>query len=147
MKKIIALLLTLCMMLTAVAALAETRQYMTFAVETAEGIYVALLADEEGNVFTAAVDAEGNYEAIDLEFPIMICQLDDEAMTCVFGTEEQTIAGTVEITAQEETSVQLLITLEDGTQIVMIFDAVEDMCYFADDEGMTYYMGRLETAE
>ena len=106
MKKFFAVVLALCMMLVAVSAMAETRTYMQ----------------------TSIVDAEGNVITIEEaeEASVVYFTLDDEAFTCTFGMNDETCDGTYTITAETETEVVLHVTLNDGTELDMVYSATED---------------------
>lgn len=124
MKKIVALLLALCMVLTMTAALAESRSY----------------------VMVGVTDADGNTVVSD-EIPVLCFALNDETMVCAFGTEEETMEGVAEIAGVDEESklVILNVTLADETTIVIYFDGDSDTMSFVDEDGFVYTMVNVET--
>lgn len=125
MKKIIAVVLTLCLALSAVTALAETRTFFMSGVQ-----------DSEGNV----ISYEGNPD-----FPVLVLVIDDEAMACAFGTEEEMIAGTFEIAGQTDEALTLAVTLESGEQFNIVYVIAEDACAYVDAEGYVYVLQNVET--
>ena len=127
MKKIIAVVLVLCFALTAVSALAETRTFFMCGVQ-----------DPEGNIVS--------YES-DPDFPVLVFYVDDAAMTCAFGTEEEMIMGTCAVIEQGEDTVTLNVTLENGDEYTMIYVASEDAFAYVDAAGYTYVMQNVDVLE
>lgn len=122
MKKMIAALIALVMMLFAVSAFAEVSTYM----------------------LTGAQDAEGNLMVANEAFMFVI---DDETGECAFGAEDLLQAGTWEQIAVEENQATLLLTFEDGTQMYIFFFIEEDAFAFVDENGVTYVMNNFETLQ
>lgn len=127
MKKFVAVVLMLSIALMSVAAFAETRSYMLAGVQ-----------DAEGNVVS--------FEEVE-DFPVLVFVVDDESMTCGFGTEEEIVEGTCEIAEQTEEALALNVTLNDGSAMVMIYVAEEDSFAFVDENGYTYVMMNVEAVE
>lgn len=117
MKKMIALFLALALVLSLSAAVAEQRQFM-----------LAIATDAEGNVTDVQTHPE--------QFTVLVLGIDDEAMTCAFGTQDNTVEGTLEIveTNQEEGYVTLHATLANGTEIEMDYVAADETVYIYDEE-------------
>lgn len=122
MKKMIAALIALVMMLFAVSAFAEVSTYM----------------------LTSAQDAEGNLLVATEAFMFVI---DDETNECAFGTEDMLEAGTWEQVSVDENMADLLITFEDGTQMHIYFFIEEDAFAFAGENEVIYVMNNIETLE
>lgn len=125
MKKIIAIVLTLCFVLTAVTAMAETRTY-----------FMSGAQDPDGN----AVSYEGNPD-----FPVLVFSIDDESMVCAFGTEDEMIAGTCAIAEDAEEALALAVTLENGEELTLIYLKADDVFAYVDAEGYYYVMENVET--
>lgn len=123
MKKIVALLLVLMMVLTMSAAMADTVSY-----------FMAAAADAEGN----EIDLVSNPD----QFPVLVFAVDDEAMTCAFGTEEETVEGTISAfeVIDEENGVAIMhVVLNDGTEFDITYAGYEDTFYFTEPEsGVTF---------
>lgn len=126
MKKILALVLALMMVLSiASLASAETRYYLMVGV----------------------VDADGNVaDIVDDELPILVMYVDDEAMTCVFGTEEETMSGTITTEAIEgvENAVYMICALEDGSEEVLEFYGDDNLFYYEFENGVVGVLAQIE---
>ena len=125
MKKIIAVILVLCLVLAATSAVAETRSYFLIGVQ-----------DDAGNVV--------DYES-DPDFPVLVFTVDDETMTCAFGSDEEPIGGTCQIIEQTDTTLTLAISLEDGEELIMIYVPENDSFAYVDEKGCTYVLANVET--
>lgn len=124
MKKFIAAVLMLCVALSAVTAAAETRAFFMSAVQ----------------------DAEGNLLTFDqlTDMPVLVFSVDDETGVCAFGTEEDLISGTYEITEQSEEGVALTLTLEDGEVLEVVYLAAEDTFVYVDETGYIFFMTNVD---
>lgn len=123
MKKIAALVMVLVLILSMSAAMAETRSY-----------FMAAASDAEGN----AIDIVSNADM----FPVLTFAIDDETMTCAFGTEEEFVEGVVgepEVIDEENGILVMHIVLNDGTEYDLVYAGYEDTFYFTDPEsGVTF---------
>lgn len=129
MKKFVAVLMSLALVLTMAFAVAEstTSTYM----------------------MAAAVDAEGNY--IDLEtaeLPVLVLAIDGASNECAFGSEEETMAGTYEIVAGEDGVLVLTVALADGSEAVMFYVAEDDAWMLVDVEsGVSMFLFNIDNLE
>lgn len=139
MKKFAVILMALVMslMILTSACAAQKMFVMTTVTDTEGNILVTV--NEDG----AVVDAEGN--DLSEEFPVMIVLLDDEAMTCTYGTEDDVVTGTMEIVEQVEDGVALKVTFEDGEEIGLIYTVagINAVTYVDEDEGMLFIMPEI----
>ena len=123
MKKFVALLMALVLVLSMSAALAETRSY-----------FMAAASDADGNAIDLVTNAD--------MFPALAFVIDDETMTCAFGTDEEYVEGIVgepELIDEENGVAVMHIVLDDGTEYDLIYAAYEDTFYFTDPEsGVTF---------
>ena len=135
MKKIFALILVLALTLS-FAAFAEQRTYIMAAISDADGNVLASLTDDG----SAVLDADGN--DITDDYPVLVLLVDNESKACAFGTEDDAISGTFEITAEDaETGVdELTFTLEDGEVLTMYYVAGEDTFSYTADSLDYYFM-------
>ena len=123
MKKFVAMLLAVVLCMT--FALAEIRAY----------------------VMVGVSDAEGNYVTIEeTEMPVLAFALDDETMECGFGDEENLVKGTAVIESRDDENgiVILVVTLEDGTEMHIIYEGESDTMSFTDEEGYVYIMMNVD---
>lgn len=126
MKKTIAVVLMLCIAFMSVSAFAETRTF-----------YMAGVQDPEGNTVTFN----------ETEMAVLVFAVDDENMVCAFGSEEALIAGTYEIAEQTDETVTLDVTLEDGSELMLIYVIAEDSFAYVDEEGYVYVLMNVDTLE
>ena len=121
MKKLVAVALALVMLVTMALAVAE---------ESAVASYLMVgVVDAEGNTLTVA----------DTELPVLALSIDGASNKCAFGTEEETVTGTYEITGEEEGLTVVTVSLEDGSTNVLYYDAEEDI-WSVYDEATGYTM-------
>lgn len=127
MKKFVSLVLALLLVMSLSAAFAEERQYV-----------VVSVADADGNEY----DIVNNPDM----FPVLVAYLDDANMICAFGTEDEVIAGTIESIemSEEEGIAALYCVLEDGTELCLIYDGVNDTLVYVDEEGYVYGFANVE---
>ena len=131
MKKFVAVIVALSMLLTVAFAMAE----------------------EESTVSTymlaAANDAEGNLVSIeDAQLPVFVLAIDGASNACAFGTEEEMVEGTYEIVAGEDDVLVLYVTLSTGEETVMFYDAEQDAWMLVDEEtGVCMYLFNIEALE
>lgn len=124
MKKIVAVVLMLCIAFVTVSAFAETRTF-----------YMAGVQDPEGNTITF-----GETE----DMAVLVFAVDDESMTCAFGTEDELIAGTCEVVERTDETVTLNVTLEDGDEMTLIYVAAEDSFAYVDEDGYIYVLANVD---
>lgn len=139
MKKFAVVILALVLSLTMLcSAVAEEKVFALVTVADAEGNVVATIT-EDG----IAVDAEGN--DISDEFPVLAASLDDEAMTCTFGDENQVINGTMEIIEQNEQGVAIQMNLEDGEVLQMVYTVVgvNALTYVEEETGLYFILAEV----
>ncbi len=136
MKKVLVVLMALVLAVMMMAsAVAEEKVFAMTTVTDAEGNILATLT-EDGII----VDAEGN--DISDQFPVLVASLNDETMTCTFGTEDEVVNGTMEITEQTEDGVALVMNLEDGEVVEMVYSVVgmNALTYVDEESGMLFIM-------
>ncbi len=130
MKRILAAIVALSMLLTMAFALAEESSISTY-------------------MMVAANDAEGNVVSIEeYQLPVLVLAIDGASNECAFGTEEAMVEGTYEIIAGEDDVLVLYVTLTTGEETVMFYDAEQDAWMLVDEEsGICMYLFNLETLE
>lgn len=139
MKKFAAIVLALVLCVMFTSAFAAEKMFAMTTVTDIEGNIIATIT-EEGT----AVDANGN-DVTD-EFPALVLWIDDEAMTCALGNEEEAIEGTVEVTGQTEEGVAMTLTMEDGEVVTAIYTVTGvNACTIVDEaNGFLYIMPEIE---
>lgn len=127
MKKCIALLVALTMLMTMAFAVAEENTVSTY--------MLAAINDAEGNVISIE----------EAELPIFVLAIDGATNACGFGTEEEMVEGTYEIVAGEDGVLVLYVTLNNGEETVMFYVADEDAWMLVDEEsGTCMYLFNIE---
>ena len=131
MKKFVAVIVALSMLLTVAFAMAEE--------ESTVSTYMLV----------AANDAEGNLVSIeDAQLPVFVLAIDGASNACAFGTEEEMVEGTYEIVAGEDDVWVLYVTLSTGEETVMFYDAEQDAWMLVDEEtGVCMYLFNIEALE
>ena len=125
MKKFVAVLVAVAMLLT-----------MAFAVAEESTVSYYQLA--------AAADAEGNVVSIEA-LPVFILGIDGASNACCFGTEEETAEGTYEIVAGEDGVYVLYVVLSTGEEVMMFYVAEDDAWMMLDEEsGVSMYLFNVE---
>ena len=120
MKKMLAVLIALVMVLSAVSAFAEISTYMLVGAQ-----------DAEGNLYAAT--------------QTLVFAIDDETNECAFGAEgEEMMAGTWEFGEITEEVAVVNITFADETTMVMYYTSADDSFAFLDENGVTYVMMNLD---
>lgn len=140
MKKLAIVLMVLVMSLMLIgSAAAEQKLFAMTTVADAEGNVLATVT-EDGNV----VDAEGN--DISEDFPVLVLFMDDETMTCTFGTEDEVVEGAMEVVEQTEEGVALVVTFEDDTTIQLVYSVVgiNAVTYVDEESGLYFIMPEIE---
>ena len=127
MKNFVAILVALSMCLTMAFAVAEESTVSTY-------------------MLTAINDAEGNVISIEeAELPIFVLAIDGASNACGFGTEEEMVEGTYEIIAGEDDVLALYVTLTNGEETVMFYDAEQDD-YFLHEEYVQKWLDLIRGA-
>ena len=130
MKKFVAAIVALSMLLTMAFAVAEESTVSTY--------MLAAINDAEGNVISIE----------EAELPIMVLVIDGASNQCAFGTEEEQVEGTYEIVAGEDDVLVLYVTLNDGSETVMFYDAEQDAWMLVEEEtGICMYLFNVENLE
>lgn len=145
MKKIAAILLVLVLALSAVtAAFAEQKVFVMTTIADLEGNVLATLT-EDGVI----LDAEGN--DVTEQFPVLCVSMDDETMTCAFGTADEQVNGTMTVVEQTEDGVVIEITLENGEVFQMLYtvEGTNALTLADEESGFMFIMPELsvEAAE
>lgn len=130
MKKVVAILVALSMVLALAFAVADESTVSTY--------MLAAVTDAEGNVISLE----------DAELPVFVLAIDGASDVCGFGTEEEMAEGTYEIIAGEDGVLVLYVTLASGEETVMFYVAEEDAWMMVDEEsGICMYLFNVEAME
>lgn len=130
MKKVVAILVALSMVLALAFAVADESTVSTY--------MLAAVTDAEGNVISLE----------DAELPVFVLAIDGASDVCGFGTEEEMAEGTYEIIAGEDGVLVLYVTLASGEETVMFYVAEEDAWMMVDEEsGICMYLFNIEEME
>lgn len=130
MKKVVAILVALSMVLALAFAVADESTVSTY--------MLAAVTDAEGNVISLE----------DAELPVFVLAIDGASDVCCFGTEEEMAEGTYEIIAGEDGVLVLYVTLASGEETVMFYVAEEDAWMMVDEEsGICMYLFNVEAME
>ena len=130
MKKFVAVIVALSMLLTMALAMADETTISTY-------------------IMTAAADAEGNVVSIEeAQLPILVLAIDGASDACAFGTEEELVEGTYEIVVGDDDVLVLYVTLTTDEEIVMFYVPDEDAWMLVDEEsGISMYLFNIESIE
>ena len=130
MKKFVAVIVALSMLLTMALAMADETTVSTY-------------------IMTAAADAEGNVVSIEeAQLPILVLAIDGASDACAFGTEEELVEGTYEIVVGDDDVLVLYVTLTTDEEIVMFYVPDEDAWMLVDEEsGISMYLFNIESIE
>lgn len=134
MKKTIACALTLILVFSlAFSACAEIKVYVMSGICDAEGNAVAIVS-EDG---TTVTDDEGN--DITEDCPVMYFGYDDEDEDhmCYYGVLDQEIGGIYDVDSEDETTINMIIALDDGDIMPFVYSIADDTFSFTDDYEMT----------
>ena len=131
MKKFVAILVALFMLLTVAFAMAEEES-------TISTYMLAAINDAEGNIISIE----------EAELPIFVLAIDGASNACAFGTEEEMVEGTYEIVAGEDGVLVLYVTLSNGEETVMFYVAEDDAWMMVDEEsGICMYLFNIEALQ
>lgn len=126
MKKFVAVLVALSMLLTMAFAVAEESAISTY-------------------MMAAAADAEGNVVSIeDAQLPILVLSIDGASNECAFGTEGETVEGTYEIVTGEDGVLVLTAALSDGSEVVMFYVVEDDAWMLVDESGISMFLFNID---
>ena len=130
MKKFVAILVALSMLLTMAFAVAEESTVSTY--------MLAAINDAEGNVISIE----------EAELPVFVLAIDGASNACGFGTEEEMVDGTYEIVDGEDGVLVLYVTLSNGEETVMFYVAEDDAWMMVDEEsGICMYLFNIEALQ